>query len=79
MSLLKMISSPYCAISEFVVIIRYTSVIAYMTSLDPLLSSLHSRFDGVKCRFNLGERRGSSSRFCLTKILGVYNEGKGRG
>ena len=26
---------------------------------------------------SLGERRGSSFRFCLIKILGVNNEGKG--
>ena len=51
---------------------------AYMKFLDPILSFSHSRFDGLKCWFNLGERRGSSSRFCLAKILGVNNEGKGR-
>ena len=39
---------------------------------------LYSRFDGLKCRFNLWELRGSSSRFCLAKIIGVNNEGKGR-
>ena len=49
-----------------------------MMFLDPPLSSLHSRFDGLKCRFNLGERRGSSFRFCLAKILEVNNEWKGR-
>ena len=62
-------------ISGFVVIIRYTSVIAYMKFLDPSFSSVLSRFGKLKCRF--GERRGSSC-FCLAKILGFNNEGKGR-
>lgn len=53
-----------------------TPVIEYMSFLNPPLSSLRSRFDGLKCR--LGEGRGSSFRFCLAKILGVNNEGKGR-
>ena len=34
-----------------------TSVIAYMKFLDPIFSFLHSRFDGLKCRFNLGETK----------------------
>lgn len=50
----------YCAISGFVVVIRDTSVIVYMKFLDqPLklhaymlkLHFLHSRFDGLWCRF----------------------------
>ena len=63
----------------FVVIIyiHCTSVKAYMKFLDPTFSSLHSRFDGLKCRFNLGEPQGSSSGFCSAKTLGVNNEGKG--
>lgn len=53
-----------------------TPVIEYMSFLNPPLSSLRSRFDGLKCR--LGEGRGSSFPFCLAKILGVNNKGKGR-
>ena len=61
----------YFAIPGFAVIIRYTSVMAHMKFLDPLLSSLGLRFDGLKCRWY-------SPRFCMAKILGVNNEGKGR-
>ena len=52
-----------------------------MKFLDPIFSFftfIKDKIDGLKCRYNLGEHRGSSSRFCLAKILGVNNEGKGR-
>ena len=52
-----------------------------MKFLDMILSFyIHKldKIDGLKCWYNLGEHRGSSSSFCLAKILGVNNERKGR-
>ena len=69
---LKMISSPYCAVSLFVLIfvlnslIRYTSVMAYMKFLSPLLRvvSLHlGMLDELKRRF------GITSRFFYSLLL----------
>ena len=47
--------------SGFVVIMRRASVIAYMKFLDPIFRNLEGRL----------------LYFCLAKILGVNNEGKG--
>ena len=78
MSLLKMISSPYSVLRKYLRVgchcmLHFSNSIHEVSG--SVISSLHSRFNGLKCQFNLGERRGSSSRFCLAKILGVNNEG----
>ena len=59
---------------------HYGNSIHEVSGFDVLFFTfIKDKMDGLKCQYNLEEHTGSSSRFCLAKILGVNNEGKGIG